>query len=80
MWAESGSNPRRLYLAIWMDEANSSAQLVFLSSPVCEFRQRSDSAPERSRHPARAFWLIAKQIAHSLLPQRVLQPLAFLQA
>ena len=65
---------------MWRDETNSFAQLVFLFSRACEFQQQWDSAPERSRHPARASWLIAKQIDRSVLPQRVPQPLAFLQA
>jgi hypothetical protein len=69
-----------LYLAIWRDEANSFAQWVFLFSRASEFQQQWDSASERSRHPVRAFSLIAKQIALSVLPQRVPQPLAFLQA
>jgi hypothetical protein len=69
-----------LYLAIWRDEANSFAQLVFLFSRAWEFQQQWDSASERSRHPARAFSLIAKQIGRSILPQRVPRPLAFLQA
>jgi hypothetical protein len=69
-----------LYLVIWRDETNSFAQLVFLFSQACEFQQQWDSASERFRHPARAFSLIAKQIGRSILPQRVPQPLAFLQA
>ena len=52
----------------------------FLFSRACEFQQQWESAPERSRHPARASSLIAKQIDRSVLPQRVPQPLAFLQA
>ena len=80
LWAESGPTPRCLYLVIWRDETNSFAQLVFLFSRACEFQQRWDSASERSRHPARAFSLIAKQIGRSILQQRVPQPLAFLQA
>ena len=47
---------------------------------LVRFQQQWDSAPERSRHPARASSLIAKQIDPSILPQRVPQPLAFLQA
>jgi hypothetical protein len=59
---------------------NSFVQLVFLFSLAWEFQQQSDSASGRSRHLARAFSLIAKQIGRSLLPQRVPRPLAFLQA
>ena len=80
LWAESGPSLRCLWLAIWRGETNSFAQLVFLFSRACEFQQQWDSAPERFRHPARAFSLIAKQIGPSVLPQRVPQPLAFLQA
>jgi len=69
-----------LYLAIWRGEANSFPQLVFLFSRICEFQQQWGSAPERSRHPARAFSLIATLIGRSIPPQRVPQPLAFLQA
>jgi hypothetical protein len=54
--------------------------MVFLFSRACEFQQQWDSAPERSRHPPRAFSLIATQIVRSILPQRAPQPLAFLQA
>jgi len=79
-WAESGPFPLCLYLAIWREETNSFAQLVFLFSRACEFQQQWDSASERSRHPARASSLIEKQIDPSVLPQRVPQPLAFLQA
>ena len=50
---------------MWRDETNSFAQLVFLFSRACEFQQQWDSAPERSRHPARASSLIAKQIGRS---------------
>ena len=77
---ESGPTPRGLDLATWMDEANFFAQLVFLFSRACAFPQHWDSAPERSRHPARASSLIEKQSDPSVLPQRVPQPLAFLQA
>ncbi len=80
LWAESGPSLRCLWLAIWRDETNSFAQLVFLFSQACAFPQHWDSAPERSRHPARASSLIEKQIDPSVLPQRVPQPLAFLQA
>jgi hypothetical protein len=80
LWAESGPSPRCLYLATWRDETNSFAQLVFLFSRAWEFQQQWDSASERSRHPARAFSLIAKQIGRSILPQRAPRPLAFLQA
>jgi hypothetical protein len=69
-----------LYLATWWDETNSFAQLVFLFSQAWEFQQQWDSASERSRHPARAFSLIAKQIGRLILPQRAPRPLAFLQA
>jgi hypothetical protein len=68
-----------LCLAIWRGE-DSFPQLVFLFSRACEFQQQWDSAPERFRHPARVSSLIAKQIGPSVLPQRVPQPLAFLQA
>lgn len=80
LWAESAPSPRCSYFALWRDETNSFARLVFLFSRAWEFQQQSNSAPERSRHPVRAFSLIAKQIGRSLLPQRVPQPLAFLQA
>ena len=80
LWAGSDPSPQCLYLAIWRDEANSFAQLVFLFSRACEFQKQWDSATERSRHPARAFSLIATQIGRSILPQRVPQPPAFLQA
>jgi len=76
---ESGPTPRGLDLATWRGEANSFAQLVFLVSRAWVFQQQRDSALERSQLPARGFWLIAEQIARSLLPQRVLLPLAFLQ-
>ena len=79
LWAESDPALRCSYLAMWRNETSSFAQWVFLFSPTCEFRQ-GDLAQERSRHPARASSLIAKQIAPSVLPQRVPQPLAFLQA
>jgi hypothetical protein len=69
-----------LYLATWKDEANSFAQLVFLFSRAWEFQQQWDSVSGRSRHPARAFSLMAKRIGRSILPQRVPRPLAFLQA
>jgi hypothetical protein len=69
-----------LYLAIWGDETNSFAQSAFLFSPAWEFQQQWDSGSERSRHPLRGFSLIAKQIGRSILPRRVPQPLAFLQA
>ena len=78
MWVVSGPNPRCLYLAIWRDEENSFAQLVFLFSPVAEFQQKSGLARERSGHPVRASCSTANQIAHSSLPQRVRQPLASL--
>jgi hypothetical protein len=59
---------------------NSFAQLVFLFLRAWEFQQQSDSASERSRHPARRFSLIAKQIGRLPLLQRVPQRLAFLPA
>jgi hypothetical protein len=65
---------------MWRAETNSFVQLVLLYSQPWEFQQQWDSASERSRHLARAFSLIAIQIGPSLLPQRVPQPLAFLQA
>src|SRR6267378_2966514 len=80
LWAESVPSPRCLCLAIWRGEANSFPQMVFLFSRACEFQQQWDSAPEHSRHPPRAFSLIATQIVRSILPQRALRPLAFLQA
>src|SRR4029077_20726964 len=80
LWAESGPSLRCLYLAIWRGEANSFPQLVFLFSRICEFQQQWDSAPERSRHPARAFSLIATQNGPLVLSQRLPQPLRFLQA
>jgi hypothetical protein len=69
-----------LYLSIWTGEANSFPQLVFSFSRACAFQQQWESAPERSRHPARASSLIAKQIGRSIRPQRAPQRLAFLQA
>ena len=80
LWAESGPPRRRLYFAIWKDETNSFAQLGFLFSRALDLQQQSDLASERSRHPARAFSLIATQIGRLSLPQRVPQPPAFLQA
>src|SRR5262245_23640830 len=77
-WAESGPFRRRLYLATSRDETNSFAQLVFLFSPAWEFRQRWDSASERSRHP-HGFSLIAKQIGRAIPPQREPRPRAFVQ-
>jgi hypothetical protein len=68
-----------LYLATWKVATNSFAQPGFLFSWTWEFQQQWDSAPERARHPAHAFSLIATRIRRSLLPQRVRQPLAFLQ-
>jgi hypothetical protein len=63
---------------IWRAETDSFARLAFLFSPAWEFQQQSDSAPERFRHPARAFSLIAKQIGRPFLPQRAHRLLAFL--
>ena len=80
LWAESGLSRRCVYLAISRNLTNSFAQLVFLFSRVWEFQQEWDSASERSRRPARGFSLIANQTGHSILPQRVPLPLAFLQA
>ena len=80
LWAEPVPSLRCLYLAMWRDEANSFPQLVFSFSRACAFQQQWESAPERSRHPARASSLIAKQIGRSIRPQRAPQPLAFLQA
>jgi len=79
-WAESGLSRQCLYLATWKDETNFFAQLGFLFSQTSEFQQQWDSASEGSRHPARAFSLIAIQIGRPNHPQRVPQPLAFLQA
>ena len=80
LWVESSPPPRCLYLSIWKGEANSFPQLLFSFSTACAFQQQWESAPERSRHPARASSLIAKQIGRSIRPQRVPQLLAFLQA
>ena len=80
LWAEPVPILRCSHLAMWRDERTSFAQSVFLFSRACAFQQQWDSALARSRHPARASWLIAKQIDRSVLPQRVPQPLAFLQA
>jgi hypothetical protein len=80
LWAELVPILRCSHRAMWRDETNSFARLVFLFSQVCEFQQQWDSAPARSRHLDRASWLIAKQIDRSVLPQRAPQPLAFLQA
>jgi hypothetical protein len=78
--AESVPTLQRSHVAISRDETNPFVQLVFLFSRVYEFQQQSDWASERSRHPARVFSLVAKEIVHLVLPQRVPQPLAFLQA
>jgi hypothetical protein len=80
LWAESGPTPQCLCLAIGRDETNSFVQPVFLFSLAWEFQQQWDSGSERSRHPAHAFSWIAKQIGPSILPRRVPQPFAFLQA
>src|SRR6478672_310892 len=80
LWAEPVPSLRCWYLAMWRDEANSFPQLVFSFSRACAFPQQWEAALERFRHPARVSWLIAKQIDRSVLPQRVPQPLAFLQA
>jgi hypothetical protein len=79
LWAESDPSPLSLYFAIGKGQANS-ARLLFLYSRAWEFHQQSDSAAERSLHLPHAFSSIAKQVAHSLLPQRVPRPLAFLPA
>jgi len=80
LWAESGPAPLCLYPAIWKDETNSFAQPGFLFLRTWEFQQQWDSASERSRHPFRAFSLIATQIGRPIHLQRVPRPLAFPQA
>jgi hypothetical protein len=69
-----------LCLEIWKGETNSFARLVFLSSPAWELQQQFDSALERFLHPARAFWLVPKQIGYLIPLQLAPRLLAFLQA
>src|SRR5947209_4181057 len=78
--AESGQSPPDLYFALSWGATNSFAGPVFLFSPAWGFQQQSDSALERSRYPARAFWLVAKQTGQVILLQLAPRPIAFLQA
>jgi hypothetical protein len=80
MWAESGPSPRWWHLAIWTDEANSVAQLVFVFSRALEFQQQWDLGSTRSRHPVHAFSSMANQIGYLIPLQRARRLPAFLQA